>query len=330
MTIHIKKNGEQHQSLAIDKLNVRPKTPSTNSEELPPGGGREDVWNSVLRTALLLPGAKVDRKAFLRRALSKHVTEKVLQSAIDTSPATAGVNKNTILRIATTNIKWHRAGVSALSFASGLPGGWWIAGTVPADLTQFSWHVLVILQKLAYLYGWPELFNEDSELELDNETLLILTIFVGAMLGADPAAKVLGAIAERAAGQVLKRLPRETLSKWGLYRLAREVAKRSGIKLTEDSFGRYLSRIVPILGGIISGTVTWISFSLMTSRLAAHLASLPLAANVTKGRRNDRRDVRRDKNGEVKKEVSGGIPLPAEPRRKAETKVEPVMGTAEA
>src|SRR3989454_6215933 len=282
MTIHIKKNGQQHRPLTIDKVNVR----SKNSEELSPGRGPEDVWNSVLRTALLLPGAKVDRNAFLRKALSKHVTEKVLQSAIDTSPAKAGVSKNTVRRIATANIKWHRAGVSALSFASGLPGGWWIAGTVPADLTQSFWHVLVILQKLAYLYGWPELFTEDSE--LDEETLLILTVFVGAMLGAESAAKVLGDIAERASAQVLKRLPRETLTKWGLYHLAREVAKRIGIKLTEDSFARYLLRIVPILGGIISGTVTWISFSLMTSRLAAHLESLPFAANVIKRRRNDR------------------------------------------
>jgi len=327
MTIHIKKNGQQHQPLTIDKVNVNPKTRSTDSEELPPGRGPEDVWKSVLRTALGLPGVKIDRKAFLRRALSKHVTEKVLQSAIDTSPAKAGVSKNTIRRIATASIKWHRAGVSSVSFASGLPGGWWIAGTVPADLTQFFWHVLVILQKLAYLYGWPELFSEDSE--LDDETLLILTVFIGVMLGAESAAKVLGDIAERATAQVLKRLPRETLTKWGLYHLAREVAKRTGIKLTEDSFTRYLSRIVPILGGIISGTVTWISFSLMTSRLAAHLESLPLAANVLKRRRNDRRYVRRNKNGEVKKEVNVDLSLAAERRRKGETKVKPAMVIAE-
>jgi hypothetical protein len=320
MTIHIKKNGQQHRPLIIDNVNVRPKSRSTKSKELPPGRGPEDVWNSVLRTALLLPGARVDRKAFLRRALSKHVTEKVLQSAIDTSPAKAGVSRNTIRRIATARIKWHRGGVSALSFASGLPGGWWIAGTVPADLTQSFWHVLVILQKLAYLYGWPELFSEDSELELDDETLLILTVFVGAMLGAESAAKVLGDIAERAAAQVLKRLPRETLTKWGLYHLAREVAKRIGIKLTEDSFGRYLLRIVPILGGIISGTVTWISFSLMTSRLAAHLESLPLAANVIKRRKDSRRYVRRNKNGEVKKEVYVGLSLAEQRRRKGKTR----------
>src|SRR5438094_994409 len=314
MTIHIKKNGQQQRPFTIKQVNG-------NDELPPPSRGPEDVWNSVLRTALLLPGVKVDRKAFLRRALSKHVTEKVLHSAIDTSPAKAGVNKKTIRRIATANIKWHRAGVSALSFASGLPGGWWIAGTVPADMTQFSWHVLVIVQKLAYLYGWPELFSEDSELELDDETLLILTVFVGAMLGAESAAKVLGDIAERAAARVLKRLPRETLTKLGLYGLAREVAKRIGIKLTEDSFARYLSRIVPILGGIISGTVTWISFSLMTIRLAAHLESLPLAANVIKQRR-------RNKNGEVKKEVNIGFSLAAEPRREGETKVKPATVTA--
>jgi hypothetical protein len=173
-------------------------------------------------------------------------------------------------------------------------------------------------RKLAYLYGRPELFSEGSE--LDDETLLILTVFVGAMLGAESAAKVLGDIAERTAAQVIKRLPRETLTKWKLYHLAREVARRIGIKLTEDSFARYLLRIVPILGGITCGTVTWISFSLMTSRLGAHLESLPFAANAIK---------RRHKNGEVKKGANGGLSLAVERRRKRKTKVKPTMVIAE-
>src|SRR5256885_11311515 len=143
MTINIKKNGQQQGPFTIKQVNG-------NDELPPPGRGPEDVWNSLLRTALALPGVKVDRKAFLRKALSKHVTEKVLQSAIDTSPAKAGVSKETIRRIATANIKWHRAGVSTLSFASGLPGGWRIAGTVPADLTQIFCIALVILLQLAY------------------------------------------------------------------------------------------------------------------------------------------------------------------------------------
>jgi uncharacterized membrane protein len=167
--------------------------------------------------------------------------------------------------------------VSGVSFATGLPGGWWVAGTVPADLTQFFWHVLVILQKLAYLYGWPELLSEDGE--LDDETLLILTVFIGVMFGAESAGKILSDLAERVAAQVLKRLPRETLTKWGLYRLAREIAKWIGIKLTKESFARVLSKLVPILGGLISGTITWIAFTLMTNRLAIHLESLALASS---------------------------------------------------
>jgi hypothetical protein len=66
----------------------------------------------------------------------------------------------------------------------------------------------------------------------------------------------------------------------------------------------------------------------MTSRLAAHLESLPLAANVLKRRRNDRCYVRRNKNGEVKKEVNVGHSLAAERRRKEKT-VKPAMMIAE-
>jgi hypothetical protein len=246
------------------------------SEELPPpNGGPEDAWNRVLRAALAVPGARIDRAAFLRKELSKHTTKEVWQCAIETTPAKAGVSKETVRRIATSSIKWHRAGVSSVSFAAGVPGGWWIAAAVPADLTQFFWHAIVILQKLAYLYGWPDLLNETSE--LDDETLLLLTIFIGVMLGAESSAKVLGDLAERLAAQVLKRLPREALTKWGLFRLAREIAKWIGIKLTKEAFARYLSKLVPVLSGLISGTVTWVSFSLMTNRLATHLESLPLA-----------------------------------------------------
>src|SRR5262249_32449737 len=158
-----------------------------------------------------------------------------------------------------------------------MPGGWWLAGTVPADLTQFFWHVAVIAQKLAYLYGWPDLVSEDGG--IDDETLLILTVFIGVMLGAESAAKVLSDLAERVAAQVLKRLPRETLTKWGLYRLAREVAKWIGVKLTKESFARVLSKLVPVLGGFISGTITWIAFTVMTNRLVRHLESLPLASS---------------------------------------------------
>ena len=60
----------------------------------------------------------------------------------------------------------------------------------------------------------------------------------------------------------------------------------------------------------------------MTSRLAAHLESLPLAASVIKRSGHD-------KNGEVSKEVNVGLSFAAQPRRKGETKVKPAMVIAE-
>jgi len=37
-----------------------------------------------------------------------------------------------------------------LSTLVGLPGGWWIAGTIPADLAQYYQNVIQMAQKLAY------------------------------------------------------------------------------------------------------------------------------------------------------------------------------------
>ena len=39
-----------------------------------------------------------------------------------------------------------------------------MAATIPADLAQDFWHAIVLSQKLAYLYGWPDLL-EDGELD---------------------------------------------------------------------------------------------------------------------------------------------------------------------
>lgn len=230
------------------------------------------VWNRVLRSALKLPGARVDRAAYLRKELSKVFSEDTVQKAIETTPAKAGIPSSAIRAIAQSSIKWHRTGVSATSFATGLPGGWWVAGTVPADLTQFLWHVVVILQKLAYLHGWPQLFDDKDE--LDDETLLRVSVFIGVMFGAATAGKILGDLAERLSGEVLKRLPEKALTKWGLYNLSKQVAKWIGIKLTKHSFARVLARVIPVVSGFISGGITWVSFSTMSNRLRKHLEKL--------------------------------------------------------
>ena len=127
------------------------------------GSRSVEVWNRVLRSALSLPGARISRAAYLKKELSKHFPAQTVERAVSSTPAKAGIPSSAIRSIARSSIAWHRTGVTSVSFAAGVPGGWWIAGTVPADLTQFFWHVTVILQKLAYLHGWPELLDEDGD-----------------------------------------------------------------------------------------------------------------------------------------------------------------------
>ena len=247
-------------------------TATTERPAISDGDKSSELWNRVLASALSLPGARISRAAYLRKELSKHFPDDVVQEAIDLTPAKAGVPSSTVRSIAQSSINWHRSGVTATSFAAGVPGGWWMAGTIPADLTQFFWHVVVILQKLAYLHGWPELLEEGGE--PDDETLLIITVFVGVMFGAATAAKALGQLAERVSAQVLKRLPQKALTKWGFYGVAKQVAKWIGIRLTKQGFARVISKGIPIVSGFVSGSITWIWFSAMSKRLRVHLETL--------------------------------------------------------
>ncbi len=70
-------------------------------------------------------------------------------------------------------------------------------GAIPADITQYFAHIIRILQKLIYLYGWEELY--ESKDDLDDETLYWLTLFIGIMFGVGTANAAITKIAQSAA-----------------------------------------------------------------------------------------------------------------------------------
>lgn len=97
--------------------------------------------------------------------------------------------------------------MSAAAIALALPPGWWNAATLPADVVQFFTQVIVVAQKLAYLYGWPEFVPHGEE--VDDETRLVVTLFVGVALGSNHAAHGLAVLGERVGAEVAKRLSRQ-------------------------------------------------------------------------------------------------------------------------
>ena len=146
-----------------------------------------------------------------------------------------------------------------------------MAATIPADLVQLHWHALMMAQKLAYLYGWPDLLDNG---EVDEQTELELTLLFGAMSGVAAAERGLAELAKRLAGEVLRRLPRQALTKTAYYPIAKQVAKWIGISLTKRSFAGGVAKAVPVLGGAVSAGVTAATMRPMGKRLKNHLRKL--------------------------------------------------------
>ena len=239
------------------------------------GSSSSGVWPKILTAAMALPGAKVDRDHFLRTQLQSHCSAAEVSKAIEERPAKAGISSEVIDQLANGCINTHVATATGISFLAGLPGGWAMAGAVPADLAQFFRHVIVLSQKLAYLYGWSDFLDDDGG--VDDETRQKLTFFVGAMMGCHLAVDAIGEVAKHAATQAAKRIPRVALTKHAFYNLAKQVAKWLGVSLTKQSFAKSVAKVVPILGGLLSGGITLVTMKTMAGRLKSHLESLYFA-----------------------------------------------------
>lgn len=233
-------------------------------------------FTEMLITAAKLPGVRISRTSYLISALNRHCTPNQVTKAIRTSPSTAGVPPEVIERIARDSIRFEASKVTALSAAAGLPGALAMTATIPADLAQYLAHMLRISQKLAYIYGWPELFEDDAE-DADDGTQAILTLFIGVMMGTQAANAAVGQLATMIAEQIVKKLPQKALTKGVIYPVVKKVAGILGIRMTKLIFARGVSKFVPVIGGAISGGVTLVTFVPMAQRLQKHLAGLELA-----------------------------------------------------
>lgn len=244
----------------------------TNSNEIENQGSN---FTQVLNAAAKLPGVRINRAAYLRAALKRHCPEQQIARAIAESPAAAGVPSKVITAAANDSIKYETAKATGLSAAAGIPGGFAMIGTVPADIAQYFAHVLRIAQKLAYLYSWPDLFAEDGDAP-DDATEGILTLFVGVMFGVQLAQSGVTRMSTMIAGQVLKKLPQQTLTKGALYPVVKRVAAYLGVSMTKQLFAGGVAKMIPIIGAVFSGGLTLATFLPMSKRLQKHLASLEL------------------------------------------------------
>ena len=230
-------------------------------------------FTTVIESASKLPLVHINREEFLTKNLKKLCTHKQLQKAIVEGTLHAAIPIAKLDSLANAVINAETISVTAISTAAGIPGGFAMAATIPADLVQFYGFVIRIAQELAYIYGWTEIFTESSKLDAETESQLIL--FIGVMSGVGTANKVVTKLfGETAMRAVTKKIATKALTKTWYYPIVKKIAAMLGQKMVKATFAKGVSKAVPILGGAVSGGITLVTFKPMAHRLKSHLSTL--------------------------------------------------------
>ena len=240
------------------------------------GNGEIDI-EDVIIMGLKVPGIRIDRASFLQRELQKNFPQDVIDDAIEKNPMHAGIPAKSIDRIADEVIKYERACVSGISTALGMPGGVAMAATIPADIAQYYGYMLRATQKLMYLYGFPEIDMEEQGQSFDSETINILIVCMGVMYGAAGANNALKAMAKALAAGVEKQLLRKALTKGSIYPIVKSVAKWFSVKMTKEVFAGFFKKAIPVIGGVIGGGITFLSFKPCCDKLKSSLQNTMLS-----------------------------------------------------
>ena len=222
-------------------------------------------WDNIMENSLKLPGIKVDRDDYLKDVFSSYGD---ISNLADKRPMDV-FDVVIVDKVAKATINKHLLGVTGTSTIAGIPGGFAMIGTIPADITQYYYHVVIVAQKLGYIYGWPDLLDEKQQFSEASRN--ILTLFVGVMLGAGAANKAVTEVGKKLSMQVAKRLPQQALTKTAYYPIIKQVGKWIGMKVTKETFAKGASKFIPILGGVLSGGLTFFTFKPMANKLHAKL-----------------------------------------------------------
>jgi hypothetical protein len=239
------------------------------------------TFSSILNSAAKIPLVRIDREAFLQKNLIRYCPKEQVQTAISSGTRNARIPIPILDSIANAVINLETTKVTAFSTAAGMPGGWTMAATIPADLVQTNVFVIRVAQELAYLYGWKDFFSitktteSGDEYNLDAKTENELMIFIGVMFGVSAAKKVLAKIfGVRTMQAIAKKIASQALTKTWYYPIAKKIGQYLGVKVVKSTFGQGVSKVVPVIGGLVPGGLTLTTFKTMASRLQKHLSNL--------------------------------------------------------
>lgn len=233
---------------------------------------KEEVEDNETSSALLLdlleksvglPGVKINRTAFIMETFkvdAVQTTDPELFSRISLEEMDKAVSN-----IITKNV----TASSSAAFALGLPGGFAMAASIPADIMQNFAFSLRLAQQIAYAYGFNDIF-ENGELTQDSKNTLIL--FLGIMFMANGSGAVLRAVSPNVGKYVGKQVMSKPLTKTVWYPALKNITKVVSSKtLSKNTLKGIATKSIPIIGGVASAGINVATMIPMANRLKNEL-----------------------------------------------------------
>ena len=221
------------------------------------------MLEEIISKVIQIPYVKVDRNKFLAEVFSSKVD--LLESIINNGPVEATISREEINHIANKLIIKRTSQSSIASFAAGIPGGLAMAATIPADILQFFGMSLRLAQELSYLYGTADLWKNG---QVDDEKVKNqLILYCGVMFGVSGAISGVRVLSTQVAKTVLKKIPQKALTKTFWYPMIKKICSFVGYTLTKKTLASGVSKAIPIIGGVISGTINFASMMPMARKL---------------------------------------------------------------
>ena len=242
------------------------------------GNGEIDLEDIIVK-ALRTPGIRVNRADYIKSAFKKYCEEDTIKKAIEERPAKAGISRKIVDRAANESISKETtlATASSVGLAS-IPGGVAVdVATTVTDIGQFYGHLLIVMQKLMYLYGYPELDLSKDDSGIDDGTMNLIIIGIGTMAGVEAAGKFMNKMAVMLANNVPKILLKGVLAEKAAYQVAKQVLKYFGIRLTRDLATKGLGNGIKFIGGAIVGGITLATFSSSCKNFKKKISDSPLS-----------------------------------------------------
>ena len=247
--------------------------------------GKIDTEDIII-IGLKTPGVHIDRTSFLEKQFMKKYPNRVIQDAIKFNPAHAGISVEEIDIIADQVIQYERNCVSGISLALGAPGGIAMVATLPTDIAQYYGYMLRAIQKLLYLYGFPEI-NIDNGVNIDDGTMNLITLCLGVMYGVKGATASLKLFSTALGKGVEKKLLAKALTKGTFYPMVKKIAKWFSVNMTKQIFAGFFKKAIPVVGGVIGGGITYLSFKPCCDNLKNTLRDTILSNPNSKEQFND-------------------------------------------